>query len=234
VVRGNTSYSIVRREIPDDIVAPRDVLPGWSPDPAVRTTDSLEELRALRDQLYQLALRGSFVVGVSCAPEAASAKSRVAAQLATLLAEPGSARVLLMEADFDRPSVHRLMRVDMPLSSGFSQQMHKRINVRKRTPWTLVRCSPSLDVLGEGLVRSPGLLSSVPFAEAVSELRRYYDLIVADGPIAGASVDTRALDTIADGLVLVVRAGQPLPKMLGQASKWFSKKELMGVVSANV
>jgi Mrp family chromosome partitioning ATPase len=234
VVKPSTSYSMVRREVPDDIVAPRDTPANWAPDPRVRTTDSVDELRALRDQLYTLATRGCFVVGVSSAPEAASAKSRVAAQLALLLAESTEARVLLMEADFDHPSVHRLMKVDMPLSSGFSQQMHKRLNQRKRSPWALVRCSASLHVLGEGLVRAPGLLSSVPFREAVAELRQYYDLIVADGPFSGASVDTKALDTVADGLVLVVREGQPLPKVMAQASKWFSQKELMAVVSAKL
>ena len=61
------------------------------------------------------------MVGVTSGPGAVADKSCVAAQLASVLAGPGKARVLLMEANFDRPSVHRLMRIDMPFSQFRAQ-----------------------------------------------------------------------------------------------------------------
>jgi Mrp family chromosome partitioning ATPase len=204
-----------------------DVPKGWSPHPTLTQQEASEELTALRDQLYRLAVHECFVVGVSSGPEMAAYKSGIAGRLAWLLAQPGHARVLLMEGDFDHPVVHRLMRIDMPLASGFSEQMRRRMNGTSEGPWTIVRCAPNLYVLAEGLVRSPGLLPTVHFADSVRELRRAYDLIVIDGPAGGMSVDTRAIDGVVDGVVL---AGES--DLLDRASSWFSKKQLMAVVSA--
>ena len=94
----------------------------------------MEEFRAIREQIYRFAVRGCFVVGVSSSPEAIDGKSRIAARLATVLAEPGRARVLLMEGDFDGPAVHRLMRIEMPLASGFSEQVRRRMKGPKPAP----------------------------------------------------------------------------------------------------
>ena len=107
-----------RDDVPDGVIALRDVPSGWSPDPSIGGSDSVEEFRAIREQLYRFAVRGCFVVGVSSSPDAIDGKSRIAARLATVLAEPARARVLLMEGDFDGPAVHRLMRIEMPLASG--------------------------------------------------------------------------------------------------------------------
>jgi Mrp family chromosome partitioning ATPase len=223
----------LRSRPPEDIFALRDVPRGWSPDPSMLQSGSMKELLTLRDQLYRLAVNGCFVVGVTSARGAATDKSCVAAQLASVLAAPGKARVLLMEADFDRPAVHRLMHIDVPFSHGFSQQMRRRMTPGSRVPWTLVRCAPNLHVLAEGLVRSPGLLSSVQFGEALSELRAYYDVIVTDGPIAGGTVDTCAFDALMDGIVVVGAVGSAPSKLLDEASKWFGRKQLMAVISAD-
>ncbi|HMJ53650.1 MAG TPA: hypothetical protein VK540_16295 [Polyangiaceae bacterium] len=204
-----------------------DVPKGWAPHPTLTESETSEELASLRDQLYRLAARECFVVGVSSGPEMAAYKSGVAGRLAWMLAQPGHARVLLMEGDFDHPVVHRLMRIDMPLAAGFSEQMRRRMNGSPAGPWTIARCAPTLYVLAEGLVRSPGLLPTVQFADSVHELRRAYDLIVIDGPAGGMSVDTRALDAVTDGIVL---AGES--DLLDRASSWFGKKQLMAVVSA--
>ena len=206
-----------------------DVPKGWAPHPTLLDNEVTQELAALRDQLYRLAARECFVVGVSSGPEMAAYKSGVAGRLAWVLAQPGEARVLLMEGDFDHPVVHRLMRIDMPIASGFSEQMRRRMNGSPPGPWTIVRCAPNLYVLAEGIVRSPGLMPTVQFADSVNELRRSYDLIVIDGPAGGMSVDTRALDSVADGIVLAGDAD-----LLDRAATWFGKKQLMAVVSVGV
>jgi Mrp family chromosome partitioning ATPase len=204
-----------------------DVPKGWSPHPSLTESENSDELAALRDQLYRLATRDCFVVGVSCGSEMVAYKSGVAGRLAWMLAQPGHARILLMEGDFDHPIVHRLMRIDMPIASGFSEQMRRRMNGSPPGPWTIVRCAPNLYVLAEGLVRAPGLLPTVHFADSVNELRRAYDLIVIDAPAGGMSVDMRAIDAVTDGVVLAGEAD-----LLDRASSWFGRKQLMAVVSA--
>jgi Mrp family chromosome partitioning ATPase len=225
VTRASTTRTRSEPPLASSVVC--DVPKGWAPHPTLLDSTTSEELVGLRDQLYRLAARECFVVGVSSGPERAAYKSGVAGRLAWMLAQPGHARILLMEGDFDHPVVHRLMRIDMPLAAGFSEQMRRRMNGSPPGPWTIVRCAPNLYVLAEGLVRSPGLLPTVHFADSVNELRRAYDLIVIDGPAGGMSVDTRALDAVADGIVL---AGES--DLLERATSWFGKKQLMAVVSA--
>jgi Mrp family chromosome partitioning ATPase len=193
----------------------------------------MNELLTLRDQLYKLAATGGFVVGVTSGPDGIKDKSCIAAQLASVVAGPGRARVLLVEANFDRPAVHRLMRIDMPFSQGFSEQMRRRMTAAPRKPWVIFRCAQNLHVLAEGLVRSPGLLSSVQFGEAIAELRGYYDVIVADGPVAESTIDTVAFDALMDGVVLVGAVGSSPKALLDDATKWFAHKQLMAVISAD-
>src|SRR5262249_8886605 len=116
---------------------------------------------------------------------------------------------------------------------GFSEQMRRRMTGGARTPWVLFRCAPQLHVLAEGLVRTPGLLSSVQFGEALAELRVQYDIIVADGPIAANTVDTVAFDALMDGIVVVGAVGSAPAKLLENASRWFTRKQLMAVISAD-
>ena len=201
------------------------------PIPSLGASSPDDQLGSLRDQLYRLAVSGCFVVGVSCSPDALVAKSRTSARLALKLAQPGRARVLLIEADFDCPTIQQSMRIDMPVSMGFSEQLRRRMSSPTRPPWMLARCSPNLHVLAEGMVRAPGLLSSGQFGDALNELRPYYDVIVADGPAAGNSADTSALDAVTDGIVLVGRAGASAADLMEKSSQWFSGKRLMAVVT---
>jgi Mrp family chromosome partitioning ATPase len=223
----------LRSKPPEDMLSLRDVPLGWSPDPSMMQTGSMQELLTLRDQIYKLAAKGCFVVGVTSGSKGKTDKSNVAAQLASVVAGPGKARVLLLEANFDEPAVHRLMRIDMPFSHGFSEQIRKRMNAPSHMPWVLFRCAPNLHVMGEGLMRSPGLLSSVQFGEALAEFRRYYDVIVADGPIAASTIDTVAFDAMMDGIVVVGAVGSVPGKLLEDAAKYFGKKQMMAVISAD-
>jgi hypothetical protein len=110
--------------------------------------------------------------------------------------------------------------------------MRARLKSSHRQPWVVVRCSPTLDVLGESVMRSPGLLFSQGFAEAVTELRQCYDVIVADGPVIGVGADHKPLDATTDGLVFVIRAGAPLGEALDRATRYFKRKEFIAAVSS--
>ena len=67
--------------------------------------------------------------------------------------------------------------------------------------------------LGEGRIRSPGLLWSVQFPEAIRELRRHYRTIVVVAPRTMTEVDKRALDDVTDDVVVITdpaHVGTPL------------------------
>ena len=177
----------------------QEVSKGWRPDPTL--TPQVQ--RPLCEQLYPYAVENCFVLAVVAVPEAVNSKSRVAAELALCLAESGHPRILLLEGDLQRPWVQRMIGIDMPISTGFSQQMNARTQGSHETRWTVLGCTKTLHVLAEGMMRSPGLLLSKHFADCLKELRTYYDFIVIDGPSASLDVDSGALNAVTDGIVTV-------------------------------
>ena len=144
--------------------APDQWHPDESLDPRLR--------RGICEQLYPLAVENCFVVLVVGVQESAEQKSKVAAELALALAESGHPRILLLDADLQRPRVHRLLRVEMPMAVGFSQQLRSRINGSPERRWTVIGCGKSLHVLAEGMMRSPGLLLSQQFSDGVRAARK--------------------------------------------------------------
>lgn len=204
---------------------------GWTPDPALLAGEPPEQLVQLCNQLYLAAAQHCFVLGVTSFDDERSAKSRLAAQVALLLARSGQARVLLLELDFHFASVDRMMRIEMPPRSGFSQQLHTRLMAGERTAFTVVRCTPQLSVLGEGRVRTPGMLHAYPVESAVLALRRHYDIIVADGPTCEIEADRRVFGDASDGLLFVAPAHASDSAALALATPRFEKGRLLAVVA---
>ena len=182
-----------------EVVRKHGVPSTWHPDPTLKP----ESQRPLCEQLYPFAVESCFVLAVVCVPEATAQKSRVAAELALALAESGHPRILLLEGDFHRPWVSRMVSVDMPMGKGFSQQLRDRIDGGEQARWAVMSPQRSLHVLAEGVMRSPGLILSKQFSLALRELRTYYDLIIIDGPTSSLDVDCKALDAVIDGLITV-------------------------------
>ena len=200
---------------------------NWQPDPTL-----LPNARsALCEEVYPYAVENCFVLAVIAVPESVGQKSRVAAELALALAASGHPRILLLEGDLHRPWVQRLMRVEVPISGGFSQQMNARSHgVEPGTPWTVVGCSKSLHVLAEGMMRSPGLLLSKQFQECLRALRSYYDIIIIDGPSASLAIDAAALNAVVDGLVTVCPSSGGAS--LAQTHSLFEKKRFSAIITA--
>jgi Mrp family chromosome partitioning ATPase len=218
----------------DAIVAPRSLPSGWRLEASLeRGGKGREILAALCDQVKKHSAAQCFVVAVVGEYSVLDAKSIVSARLSAMLASEGEKRVLLMEANFDFPAVHRVLSIEMPHSEGFSQQLRARRRAASHTPWKVVRCSDALHVLAEGVVRSPGILLSREFADAIAELRGSYDVIVVDGPIAGLGVETKPLDAVTDGIAVVARSGVQPGEVLDRARGWFGRKELFAAVPAD-
>jgi Mrp family chromosome partitioning ATPase len=174
-------------------------------------------------------VQGCFVLGITGVPEVREQKSRVAAEIALALGEARHPRVLLVEGDFQWPAVHRMMKVDMPRSSGFSQQLRSQASGHSHE-WTTIEVGPSLHVIAEGIMRSPGLILSRHFEDSLRSFRNYYDFVVVDGPLTSSEVDCRALDGVVDGIVIVAPpAGSP---WLPAAMAMFPEKRFSTVVTA--
>ena len=209
-----------------NVIRVQEVPSGWRPDASLTP----QTQRPLCEQLYPYAVESCFVLAVVSVPEAIASKSRVAAELALALAESLHPRILLLEGDLHRPLVQRLIGVDMPISTGFSQQLNARTHGTGESRWTVLGCTKSLHVLAEGMMRSPGLLLSKQFADCIKELRTYYDFIVIDGPTSSLDVDSGALNAVTDGIITVCPAkGSPA---LTHMQKLFAKKRFSAFATA--
>jgi Mrp family chromosome partitioning ATPase len=164
------------------------------------SVDSAEpSILALRDAILRQGLSRHLRVAVTGRPGADRATT--AGALAIALSEAG-AKVLLLEADFDQPRVQRALSVSVPSGAGFSQQIIAR-RQGASLPWAVLRCTPTLHVLAEGRVRSPGLLDSLDFARAIAELGEQHHVLIIHAPSLERPTDLRTVDRLAQSVVLV-------------------------------
>src|SRR5262249_17255329 len=87
---------------------------------------ALSALRLLRHWVEERSTEGGTVVGITSAVRG-EGKTRLAAQLALALAESERARVLLVEANFERPSLESVFGFKVPHGCGFSTQIQRKV-----------------------------------------------------------------------------------------------------------
>ncbi len=135
----------------------------------------------------------------------AEGKSTIAANIAVVMAQ-GGFKVILLDADMRKPSVHRQLGVSnkFGLSNLF---MAKKIDLKKYLQKTEV---PGLQVITSGpLPPNPSeLLSSQKMFSILTELNKQADFVVVDAPSFLAVTDAAVLSAQVNAVLLVVRAGK--------------------------
>jgi len=139
-----------------------------------------------------------------CSTRPAEGKSSVSTLIAITFALNGS-RVLLMDGDLRRPSVH--LRFRIPNGSGLSSILSGKAPYREGiTQWADL---PNLDIMTSGPVPPlpSELLGSIEMERLLEQLRSDYDFIFIDTPPVLAVTDASILGRLADATILIVRYG---------------------------
>jgi len=133
-------------------------------------------------------------------PEAGTGKTVLATNLAITLAGGGS-RVLLVDANFRRPMLHRVF--DLPNSVGLSSVLARLSAFDAAVQRTNVT---NLDVLGAGPpAPSPAdLLGSEGMQKLLAEAVGRYDTVLIDGPPILVVTDAHVLCSMVDGVALTL------------------------------
>ena len=156
-------------------------------------------------------------------------KSTVAFNVAVALAEVRP-RVLLIDADMRRPTLHDRLKVSK--RHGLSDILIGTLKLRD-----VVRRSPlaGLDVMTSG-ASSPNpikLLQSERFERLLDEARRDYSIVVVDGPAINVVFDGAVIASKTEGTVLVFSACETEVKQIRRALYRLATakaKSIVGVV----
>ena len=130
-------------------------------------------------------------------------KSTTAANLAVTLAQAGR-RVLLVDADLRKPSVHR--KLGLSREPGLVQQLFDGADF---DPAAIPSVADNLQVLTAGsIVPNPSeLIGSKRMRDVIDRMREAFDVVLFDAPPVLAATDAVLLSTQCDATVVVCKAG---------------------------
>ncbi|MBT7125298.1 MAG: polysaccharide biosynthesis tyrosine autokinase [Gemmatimonadales bacterium] len=137
-------------------------------------------------------------------PGPSEGKSTTAVNFAVMLAQQGH-RVLLIDSDLRRPSLHRTL--DLLREPGLTNLL-----IGDAEPRETVRPNvfPNLDFLPSGVFppNPSELLNSKAMVRVIEEFEGRYDFVVIDSPPLLAVTDAAILSVHTDGAVIVLRSGE--------------------------
>ncbi len=145
--------------------------------------------------------------------------------LSSLIEEP----VLLVDADLRRPRVHEYLGLEPSL--GFSQLLQGTGDIEK----SLMKVEGLHVIPGGPVPRDPvGLLSSRRANEIFASLRERFRLVVLDSPPIMPIADSHILASVADGVLMVVRARCTRRELFRRAIDNLDAGNVLGVLMNDV
>lgn len=155
-------------------------------------------------------------------------KSTTAANLAVVFAQQGK-KVLLVDADLRKPTVHYTFRVENIY--GLTRVLMKQVSLDEAVQPSEVE---HLDVLSSGPIppNPAELLSSKHMTDFLTEAYSMYDVIIFDTPPVLAVADAQILTNHVDASILVVSSGKTEQEAALKARDVLNagKGKLLGVV----
>ena len=186
-----------------------------------------EQYRSLRTRIKRVengrALRAIAVTS----PNKGDGKSLTAANLALTMAQEFNQRVLLIDCDLRRPTVHQLFGLsDGP---GLGDVL---MNVAELDQALVHLPDHHLTVLPAGLPpsRPAELLGSATMRRLLDTLRTRFDRILIDVPPVAPLADLHILAPMVDGLLMIVRAGVTPKPAIERALAGLDASKVLGLV----
>lgn len=190
-----------------------------------RNAVSLEQYRRLAATLHEAQVGKGLktVVVTSAVPK--EGKTLTAVNLALTLSESYGRRVLLVDADLRRPSVHEVLGI--PNAKGLSEVLRS-----ERPELPLIQVSPLLSVLPSGRPDNNPLagLSSERMRILLDEVSAQYDWVILDTPPLALLSDGQLLVRLTQAAVFVIRAGSTPFSVVNRAIDELGREFIIGVV----
>jgi len=189
-----------------------------------------EAYRRIRSMVCHTNGRPKSVIQIT-SPNRGDGRSTVSANLAVSLAQMGR-RVVLVDADFRAPSLHRLFSV--PRDKGVASVLAGQSNLADAIRSTSVE---NLSVLPceKSSAGATERLSLDSFQRLVCELRKRFDFVLIDTPPVLGTSDASVVAHHADVVLLALRNTRDVRPLAEQAVQTLTDQEahLLGVVVNN-
>lgn len=191
--------------------------------PTGAPTVALEQYRKLAAKLHQWQLdhEGKLIMMVSAV--AGEGKTLTCVNLALTLSGSYQKRVLLIDCDLRRPTMHAAFQISG--SPGVA-------DILDRPEIPVVRVSERLSVVPAGRLDGDpmGVLTSDAMATLLEHARREYDWVLLDTAPLAVLPDANLLADHIDGAVLVVSAGDTSFDLVDTAIRVVGRERILGVV----
>ncbi|MDX1388077.1 MAG: CpsD/CapB family tyrosine-protein kinase [Acidobacteriota bacterium] len=185
-----------------------------------------EKFRRLKTQLARDGESESQVILVtSAAPE--EGKSFIALNIALAFAGEAARETLLIDADLRRPTIGG--RLQPAPAIGLTEVLSGKTTV-EHAIYSLKNNQLKILPAGEPTRESVELIASPSFKSLIASLRKRFWRVVIDTPPAVPFTDADALAENADGVLMVVRAGQTPRPQFEQATSLIKSAPILGVV----
>ena len=184
----------------------------------------VEQYRRLASTLHHLQIDEGLKTVLVASAMPRDGKTLTITNLALTLSESYRKRVLVIDADLRRPSLHEVFR--LPKTSGLGEAL--RSNSRPH----FLELSPFLSVLPAGEVKGDPLsvLTSDRFAALLDGCAAVFDWVLLDAPPVGLMPDGKVLARLAKAVVFVIGAGTTPYKLIERAISEIGREAIVGTV----
>lgn len=193
-------------------------------------TIEAEQYRTLGLMLEQRRHSGLLQVVAVSSPTMGDGKTVTSINLAAALAQSPQSRVLLVDADFRKPSVSSQLGIRENTALGFRDAILNPDLALKDIVQRLPGSSLSILTVGRSQVMPHEVIKSSRFAEVLDEARRDYEWIILDTAPLVLAPDCLMMGRSVDGFVIIVCAHKTSRKELGEALNILGPSKLLGLV----
>ena len=189
--------------------------------------NTVEQYRAVAASVHHAQLQtGARALMVSSAV-VGEGKTLTSTNLALTLSHSYQRRVLLIDADLRRPSVHQVLRLDNHVGLGDTlKQAHPNgaLPVQRLLPtlWVMTAGQPNSDPMGA--------LVSEAMKTFLADAAEQFDWVVIDTPPVALLPDANLLAAMVDTALLVVSAGTTPYGLVTRAIDAIGRSRILGVV----
>ena len=153
-------------------------------------------------------------------------KSLVSVNLSRAIASSINARVLLIDCDLRRPTVHKFFNISQEdgVSDAIACGHHLYQYIRE--------VENNLHVISAGSISADpvSIIDHPSFKQAILQLSERYTHVILDCPPALLCPEPISLSNLADGTMLVVRAGHTDKTLVQDAVETIGKDKILGAI----